>query len=747
MTSFQWQQSTLGGGGFIAGLLQDPLQPHIFYARSDVAGMFKSTDGAHSWRSINYGITGVHAHDTRSFALSPHDPDILFRGAGSVRGGDFFGSIFRSRNGGECWELVTREVDFYGNGEGRQYGEVIQVDPFNPAVVVAGGYTKGLWISRDGGDRWTYAGLRGERITCVHFHPALDGVIYVGTWGSFDDDPVFVAQQYDTVRPNPARLYRSFDRGASWEVLHEGLDFAELAFDPTSPDTLHAACLSGGVRRSADGGRTWTEHAPGLSSYRIGTVAVDPQQPQIVYAAAETFPNHDPAVPPIGVFRSADSGLTWALVRRHTEADLRNYPSYMELPYAGWAVSKLRVDAAHSRTLFMSNWYGVAVSEDDGETWDAHHFAGMENICVEAVTAHPARPGTVYMVGADHAPKVSADGGRTFRAMDRPKIEHMQPDSTALVASRHRPDLILYGIKGSGGCSIVRATADGSAPEVVFERFGTPDTEESRLALQSRAAAISVQALAEDPFAPGTFYAYLDGLLECGAGVWRTVDWGTSWEQLANPFPERIGRVPFQRHWIENELLSVVIAQTKNVCGTNQLLCADPHRPDTLLVGEWTEGVWRSCDGGQTWQDISAGLPFQRDRASVLNVLRADDRRPGVWYAGFIREGVWRTEDDGATWHKLFPAGDEVFNATTLAVGGGWMAVACEPLYYAPAASAVWISGDGGRTWEDSTDPRLGSIRWKTVALDASSATLYAGSCGNSAFFLALGTSEAAGAS
>ena len=76
---------------------------------------------------------------------------------------------------------------------------------------------------------------------------------------------------------------------------------------------------------------------------------------------------------------------------------------------------------------------------------------------------------------------------------------------------------------------------------------------------------------------------------------------------------------------------------------------------------------------------------------------------------------------------------------TSVAVGGGWMAVACEPLYYAPAASAVWVSGDDGRTWTDVYDPALGSIRWKTVALDAASGTLYAGSCGNSAFFVELG--------
>ncbi|NJR12887.1 exo-alpha-sialidase [bacterium] len=189
-------------------------------------------------------------------------------------------------------------------------------------------------------------------------------------------------------------------------------------------------------------------------------------------------------------------------------------------------------------------------------------------------------------------------------------------------------------------------------PRVVWEAFAHPDTEPSRLAFQSRAAGVSVHALAEDPFQAGTFYAYLDGILESGAGVYHSRDWGETWQRLANPFPTFIGRIPHQRHWIENELLSVVIAQTKNVCGTNQLLCLDPHRQGTIYVGEWTEGLFRSNDSGQSWKRIGESLPFQRDHASVLNVIRADENQPGVVYAGFIREGVWRSADYGDTWQK-----------------------------------------------------------------------------------------------
>lgn len=736
-----WQQSTLNGGGFIEGILQDPQFPDILYARSDVAGVFKSSDGGRSWQARNHGMSEYHQHDVRSFALSPHDNQLLFRGSGSVRGGKCFGTIHKSVDGGDYWHPVCRDVDFYGNGETRQYGEVIQVDPHDPTFVVAGGYSAGLWISTDTGESWRYSSLKDERISCVYFHPTCKNTLYVGTIGKFDRDPVFVAQQYDYIRPNPPRLYCSQDRGTTWDMLHENMDFGEIVFDPSAPNTLHAACLYDGIMKSTDGGHTWVSRAPNLSKYQIGTVTLDPNDSTRLYAAAETFPNFDPEVPPIGIYCSVNSGESWQLSRWHTAADIHNYPAYMTLPYAGWAISKIRVDVRDSHTLYMSNWYGVAISHDDGLTWDANHFKGMENICIENIVTHPSQPETLFIVMADHNPKFSIDGGRTFDSMPHPRLDTIQPDSTAVVASRFRPELVLYSRKGPQGCSIIRAGIDGSNPQVVLQILAKPDTEESRLAFQSRAAGVSVHALREDPFQPGKFYGYLDGILEAGAGLYQSLDWGETWSRVSRIFPEYIQRVPYQREWIENELLSVVIAQTKNVCGTNQLLCIDPHREGTIYVGEWTEGLFRTNDGGSTWQDISQTLPFKRDRASVLNVICADVYQAGVLYAGFIREGLWRSSDYGDTWHKLFPNDEHIFNATSVAVGGTdgkLIVVVSEPLYWSPCESSVYVSHEGGQSWQNIYDKQLGAIRWKTVSIEPHMNRIYAGSCGNSAFYLSL---------
>jgi photosystem II stability/assembly factor-like uncharacterized protein len=730
-----WQQATIQGGGFIAGLLQDGTNSDVMYARSDVAGVFKSIDRGKSWFPINHGMSECHHHDVQSFAINPHYPEILFRCSGSVRGKNFFGTIHKTVNGGEYWYPVCREADFYGNGETRQYGEVIQVSPHNPDIVAVGAYTSGVWISMDGGETWHNRGLQKERISCVVFHPLESDTIFIGTIGSYDKNPKFVEQQYDFVRPNPARLYCSRNNGLTWEILYEGMDFAEIVFDPLTPATLYAACIQSGVMKSVDSGYTWKSCAPHLSKYPIGTLALDPKNTQRLVTAAMTFPNFDNDVPPIGVYETLDGGNSWNLIRWHSVEDIRNYPAYMSLEYAGWAIAKIRIDHQDSERLYITNWYGVSTSMDGGQTWDANHFAGMENLCIENIVAHPTDANIVYMVTADHPPRYSVDGGCTFNMMPRPDVETPQPDSTAIVTSRFDSQLVLYGIKGTQGCSIMRSIGYDTMPQIVLALFASPDTAPSELAFQSRAAGVSVQALIEDPHHPGTFYAYIDGILEAGAGIYRTQDYGAGWEQLAIPFPEHIQRIPYDREWIENELLSVVVAQTKNVCGTNQLLCVDPHRIDTLYVGEWTEGFYRSVDAGRSWESVGEELPFKNEHASVLNVIRADPYQKGVLYAGFIREGLWRSRDYGDHWEKLYPLDARNFNATSVAIGEKHIVIVSEPLIHSPSPSSVMVTSDNGTTWTDIYAPSMGAIRWKTVALSADGCRLYAGSCGNSAFY------------
>lgn len=723
---FSWQQSYLGGGGYITGLVQHPAEKNVIFARCDVAGLFKSENGGERWRLVNKGLSRGYNQNTETVCISPHDPDVMFRGSGEARNHQVVGDIHKSTDGGENWRCVTQSVDFFGNGPNRMYGERIGVDPFNKNFVAAGGYTAGVWISHDLGETWDYSGLKGEPITSLFFHPYEEGILYVATLHEMRmQDYVFQEDEYN--RPNVGRLYKSTDLGETWELVFEkeNLGFTDLDFFSDNPDKIIASTYNHGIMVSEDGGISFNFKKSGLPDkvIRYNTVAVDPNNPKIVYTAPSRR-GYDTDVPLVPIYKSADGGETWNSVADYSSDDFINYPSYIKTEeHIGWAISSFLVDAHVPGRLYMSNWYGVSVSEDAGSSWNGNDFKGTETVCIENLVVDSQIDGRSGFVMPDHRPFVGSDFGKSYTQV--PAVTEYK-NSTAMVFSRFNSNLILFAGKrdwmGEFGSAILLSRDNG-------ETFGVVKTFDNYL---------TVQAIKEDYHTPGVFYAYIDRYLEHGAGLYKSSDWGESWQRLNTELPEHIQTLPHYMNFVENELLSVTYGQQKNVCGTNQLLCVDPHRKGTLYFGAWTEGLFRVDNDGETWTDISDGLPFHNDSTSTLVDIKADEEVPGLLYAGFIREGLWRSFDYGDTWEKLFPLDNTLFNASSIAVGGFMkdeLAVASEPLFWAPSESAVYISHNRGKTWENVYDNSFGALRWKAIGIDPSNGRLYGVTVGNGAFY------------
>jgi photosystem II stability/assembly factor-like uncharacterized protein len=724
---FQWTSASSHGGGYITGIIQDWKEPSILYARCDVAGIYKSTDGGASWRTANNGMTHCHHHSVQSFALSPHDSGVLFRCSGEARGGRIFGTIHKTVNGGESWHEVCESLDFYGNGPTRMCGEVIACDPFDASFVAAGGYSGGVWVSEDAGERWHYRGLEGERISHMAFHPLASQVLYAGTIGDqallteAGEDRLQLLQDFPRASSGTGRLYRSTDRGLTWELLLEGYHICELAFGPAEPQILYMTHMKpGGVLRSMDGGSTWQSAAAGLpASKDYYTIAADPHHPGRLYTAP-AFKSEGAGEHPIPVYRSDNGGGTWEIVFHHAADHVVKRPPHMPHWYMGLAISKLRVDLTDPLFLYITNWFGVCVSRDGGRTWSCHQFAGIENTCMESIMADSKQPGKVYAVLADHAPLVSEDYAATFFHMEKRWEDR---SSTAIAASAHNPGFLLYSVGTPGrDCTLIRSEDGGRTGEAVMR----VDNGEF------------IQSLCGDEQTPGRFYAYVEGRLDEEAGLYASSDWGRTWSRFGLKLPRYIRTLPHRRNWVEAELLSVVVYQVKNACGTNQLMCCDPWEPGVLYFGERTEGLWRVSGEGGKWTRLGdSALPFHKHNTSVLQCIKADPANPGVLYAGFIHEGLWRSRDYGGNWEKLFPVGDTPFNASSVAVGGSCgqeIYVACEPLYWSHHPSSVYYSGDGGASWRNIQPASLGAIRWKAISLDAGGSVLYGASCGSGIF-------------
>jgi photosystem II stability/assembly factor-like uncharacterized protein len=134
--------------------------------------------------------------------------------------------------------------------------------------------------------------------------------------------------------------------------------------------------------------------------------------------------------------------------------------------------------------------------------------------------------------------------------------------------------------------------------------------------------------------------------------------------------------------------------------GSVSTVLIGPAEPQVLYAGS-TGGVFKSFDGGATWQGASRGL-----RDHPIAALAADPRRPRALYAvagdtSTLVNGVWVSRDAGATWV-----------ATPLSVDNGYAndggqeyfhSLAIDPAHrgtvLATSNYGVYVSSDGGRTW------------------------------------------------
>ncbi|MCQ2959350.1 MAG: glycoside hydrolase [Bacteroidales bacterium] len=215
---YEWGSLPLGGGGFVSGIIAHPTEENLFYARTDVGGIYRWIEESQSWKPLtdwisedDKGLFGIE-----SIAVDPQKPGMLY----ALAGINYFSGgktvIMISEDYGESFKIVDVSSKFktHGNGDGRQMGERLAVDPNNSNVIYCGTRSNGLYKSTDGGLTWNSVGnfpvtntSNGVGVIFVQFDESSavsDGVtqkIYVGT-----------AQ-------TGSSIYVSNDGGKSWSAV------------------------------------------------------------------------------------------------------------------------------------------------------------------------------------------------------------------------------------------------------------------------------------------------------------------------------------------------------------------------------------------------------------------------------------------------------------------------------------------------------------------------------------------------
>ncbi|MCU0623542.1 MAG: hypothetical protein MUF53_06710, partial [Gemmatimonadaceae bacterium] len=226
------------------------------------------------------------------------------------------------------------------------------------------GWGNGVYKSEDGGRTWRNTGLaEGRHVARLVTHPVNRDIVYAAVPGNL-------------WAPNPERgLYKTSDGGRSWQLVLKGNEdtgVTEVALDPSNPDVLYAATyqrrrqafgyVGGGpgsaLWKSTDGGATWSRLSTGLPTGDWGRVGISVyrKQPNVVYVSVEQGRRYTSSISYEqrlgGVYRSADGGATWRFM-----GDWNPRPSYS---------SKLLVDPSDESRLYQVQY---SVSDDSGKTW------------------------------------------------------------------------------------------------------------------------------------------------------------------------------------------------------------------------------------------------------------------------------------------------------------------------------------------------------------------------------------------
>ena len=544
-----------------------------------------------------------------------HDPlTYYFGGTG--------GGVWKTTDAGASWQNVSDKY-FKTGSVG-----AIAVSESDPNVVYVGmgespirgnlSSGDGVWKSTDAGRTWRHVGLADTRqISRVRIDPA-------------NPDLLYVAAQGHAWGPNPERgVFRSRDGGATWQkvlFVDDATGAADLAIDPDNPRILYAAFwqavrkpwdfVSGGpgssLWRSTDGGDTWTKLTNGLPEETLGRIGVAASAAKSgrVWAIVEAKQRG-------GLYLSDDFGETWKQV--NDEHKIRE---------RAWYYSWVYPDPKDADALWLPN-VALHHSVDSGRTFSevAEPHGDDHDLWID-----PDNPERMIL-GNDGGATVTFNGGRSWSTLDN------QPTAQFYrVTTDNRFPYWVYGAQQDNSTVAIPSGVPGDGISAA-DWHGVGGGESGWIA-----------PLPADPdivFAGG-YGGEISRYDHRTREVWNVM----AWPQLADGRATRDLKYRFQ--W-------------------NAPIVVSPTDPPTLYHA--AQVLLRSRDQGTTWEVISpdltrndpskqgrAGGPVSNDVTGVevydtIFALAVSPHEPGVIWAGTDDGLVQLTRDGGKSWQNVTPKG------------------------------------------------------------------------------------------
>lgn len=528
------------------------------------------------------------------------------------------GGVWRSRDAGTTWRAVFDD-------QPQSIGD-LAISRKDPKVVWVGtgeswarnsvGMGRGVFKTTDGGDTWTCMGLeKSERIGRVVIDPQ-------------HPDTVLVAAMGGLFSPGGERgVYRTLDGGRTWQrtlYVDENTGAADLAMDPQNPKVVYAAMwqvrrqawtfASGGpgsgLYKSTDGGATWRKLSQGLPTGDLGRIgiAISPARTSRVYALVEAKTT--------AFYRSDDTGESWEKTN-----DSNQNVTWRPFYFARVVADPGRFDRVYKGGLSLS------VSDDAGKTFGGGGGAGggtSYHSDVHGLWVDPTDTEFLVM-GTDGGVYVSMDRGTTWRHCSNIPVGQfyhvsydmqfpynvyggLQDNGTWRGPSRYTggiPNRRWESMLGGDG---FWAFTDPGDDDLLFCMYQGGNISRVRMSTGETKDIMPLRRAGEPALRfnwNAAVHVGPSGALYMGSQfLMRTRDDGDQWERIS---PDLTTNDPLKQQQDRSGGLSIDNSSAENHC-TIFSIAESPKDASTVWVGTDDGNLQVTRDGGRTWTDVTRNL-------------------------------------------------------------------------------------------------------------------------------------------
>ena len=666
-------------------------------------GLFITTQGqsldSNYFNAMQWRMIGPHRGGRTVGAVGvPQQPATFYIGVNN-------GGVWKTTDYGRTW------IPLFDKQSSGSIGD-IAVAPSNPDIIYVGSgegiqrpdlsVGDGIYKSIDGGKTWVHKGLRdAQQIGGLAIDPRNENKLFVAALGH----PYGGNEQRG--------VYRSLDGGDSWErVLYkdENTGAIQVAIDPTNPQIVFADLYAGrlapwengswngkesGLFKSTDGGSTWRKLSKGLPTAeqglgRIG-FCIAPSDSRRMYACVDAGSEG-------GIYRSDDAGESWTCIQK----DERYWGR-------GSDFAELKVDPKNADIVYDANvvtWKSV----DGGMSWNAFRGApGGDDY--HRLWINPDNT-DIILIASDQGAIITVNGGETFSSWyNQPTAQfyHVSTDNDF-------PYNVYGGQQESGSVGIASRGNDGG---ITFREWHPVGAEEygyvaadpldpniiyggkiSRYDKRSgQRQDISPEAVRSGKYrfirtAPVLFSPVDQKTLYFAGNVlFKTLNGGHSWEVISPDLTREQYDFPSSIGVYANDDL-------KKMARRGVIYTVAPSTKNTTTIWCGTDDglIHLTRDGGKHWKNCTPSAVTSWSKVSLMDAGHFDDN---TVYAAVnrircddMRPHIYKTHDGGATWKEIVHGlPNDPINV-----------VREDPkrkgLLYAGSERAVYVSFDDGENWQ-----------------------------------------------